>query len=164
MWCFVLFVLLATSALNFQHINQWSCTGGPECFICGWASLSVLTLNYNTCILYATVGWSWNNYCLMINKKHLPPSVIFGVWSFFKTVSDFEQLLTEANLLSPSFQGALCACDDIVEEMRTARVAKTTLQLVSFPQITTRDHIVSYFCLAFFCLFSLLLMLFPLPE
>ncbi|XP_076097236.1 uncharacterized protein LOC143067675 isoform X8 [Mytilus galloprovincialis] len=45
----------------------------------------------------------------------------------------------------------LCACEDIVENLRPARVALTVQQLAMCRRITTTDYYVTYFCIFIFC-------------
>ncbi|XP_046379814.2 DISP complex protein LRCH3-like isoform X4 [Haliotis rufescens] len=49
-------------------------------------------------------------------------------------------------------QADLCACEDIVEEIRLARVANTVQHLVTFPRLTSVDYYVTYLCIAILCL------------
>ncbi|XP_046581328.1 leucine-rich repeat and calponin homology domain-containing protein 2-like isoform X11 [Haliotis rubra] len=49
-------------------------------------------------------------------------------------------------------QADLCACEDIVEEIRLARVANTVQHLVTFPRLTSVDYYVTYLCMAILCL------------
>ncbi|XP_064638405.1 serine/arginine repetitive matrix protein 1-like [Lineus longissimus] len=57
----------------------------------------------------------------------------------------------------------LCACDDVLEELRPALVAKTVQQLLSFPRITTQDKLVSLLCVFIFVTTVTTLLIFPLP-
>eukprot|EP00106_Octopus_bimaculoides_P006904 XP_014774346.1 PREDICTED: leucine-rich repeat and calponin homology domain-containing protein 4-like isoform X9 [Octopus bimaculoides] len=59
-------------------------------------------------------------------------------------------------------QAHLCACDDIVEMLRPARVAFTVEQLMCFPRLTAKDYLVTYFCAII--LFSNLLLLWIFPQ
>ncbi|XP_052057583.1 leucine-rich repeat and calponin homology domain-containing protein 1-like isoform X2 [Mytilus californianus] len=45
----------------------------------------------------------------------------------------------------------LCACEDIVENLRPGRVALTVQQLAMCRRITTTDYYISYFCIFIFC-------------
>ncbi|XP_036358273.1 DISP complex protein LRCH3-like isoform X10 [Octopus sinensis] len=58
-------------------------------------------------------------------------------------------------------QAHLCACDDIVEMLRPARVAFTVEQLMCFPRLTAKDYLVTYFCAIILLSNFLLLWIFP---
>ena len=71
------------------------------------------------------------------------------------------------NVLSVDFltlQMELCTVDDIVTELNSDAVFRTVEALISLPGLTNTDRIVGVICFVIFCLTTVLLTLYPLPD